>query len=132
MKFKVEFTRYPFPCLGDRIRVDGLEIDSLRDILANKLVAMTERSDAKDLVDLYVGLERNPSLSLDPLVDDAEQKFGVKGLRHILAGRFLGPPPELGSLDLRVPVEPTALREFFSGVARGWVRRSLDDDVNGG
>jgi hypothetical protein len=131
-KLKVEFTGYPFPSLGERLRVDGLEVDSLRDILANKLAAMTERSDAKDFVDVYVGLERHPILRLDALVDDAERKFGVKGLRHILAGRFLGHPPDPGSLNLRVSVDPGALHEFFSGAARAWVRQSLTEDANGG
>ena len=43
-----------------------------------------------------------------------------------------GPLPEMGSLELRAPLDVTAVREFFLEVARGWVRESLVDDVNGG
>jgi hypothetical protein len=41
----VEFTRYPFPRFDSRSVVDGIQID--------KLIAMADRHDPKDYVDVY-------------------------------------------------------------------------------
>lgn len=49
---KVEFTTYPFPRFEKGQIVDGIQVDSLKDILTNKLMAVTDRRDAKDYVDL--------------------------------------------------------------------------------
>lgn len=40
---KVEFTTYPFSRFEKGPVVDGTQVDSLKDILANKLMAMTDR-----------------------------------------------------------------------------------------
>jgi len=128
---KVEFTRYPFPRLETGLLVEGLRIDSLCDILANKLVALTDRSEPKDLVDLYVALRERPDLDLDRLIDDAEGKFGVQGVRHILRGRFLAELPPLGVLEMRKAFEPAAMQEFFSAAGRRWVRRAVEGEPGG-
>jgi hypothetical protein len=125
---KVEFTRYPFPPCEGGSEIDGVRVDSLRDILANKLLALTERSEPKDLVDLYCGLRAEGAPAIDGLVDDAERKFGVKGVRHMLRARFLGPAPPTGGLELRTPVDPADIGRFFAATARRWVRESLDEE----
>lgn len=81
-ELKVEFTKYPFKQLEDPKTIDGLKIDSLRDIGANKMMALLERFDPKDFVDLYYLLQTR---ELKNLREDAETKFGVK-----IGGVFLG------------------------------------------
>jgi hypothetical protein len=124
---KVEFTRYPFARREAGLEVDGIRVDSLRDILANKLLALTERSEAKDYVDLYVGLRAPGAPAVDPLVADAEQKFGVRGVREMLRSRFLGPIPSSAGLELRTRASDAEIAGFFAATARRWVRESLDE-----
>jgi hypothetical protein len=124
---KVEFTRYPFPRREGGSEIGGVRIDSLRDILANKLLMLTERSEPKDFVDLYCGVHAPGAPAIDALVDDAEKKFGVRGVRHMLRGRFLGAVPPIGGLEMRTSVDPAEVGRFFSETARRWVRESLDE-----
>jgi predicted nucleotidyltransferase component of viral defense system len=124
---KVEFTRYPFARCAAGLEVDGVRVDSLRDILANKLLVLTERSEPKDLVDLYVGLHAPGASALDALVLDAERKFGVRGVREMLRARFLEPVPPLAGLDLRIEVDQADVSRLLASTARRWVRESLDE-----
>ena len=72
---KVESTYYPFKQL-EAVRIfDGARTDSLRDCAANKLMALLDRFDPKDFVDLYA-LTRGRRLQ--DIRVDAQSKFGVK------------------------------------------------------
>ena len=124
---KVEFTTYPFPRFERGPVVDGVQIDSLKDILANKLAALTDRRDPKDYIDLYCALKRYPGLDLGQLARDAGVKFGVKGVEHILRGRFLEPLPPLGGLRMRQEVDQEELGRFFSRQAKEWIARSMKE-----
>lgn len=125
---KVEFTRYPFSRREAGLDVAGVRVDSLRDILANKLLALTERSEPKDFVDLYCGTGAPGTPAIDALAEDAERKFGVRGVRHMLRARFLAPIPPLAGLALRAPVDPAAVGRYFRETAQRWVRESLGGD----
>ena len=73
-ELKVEFTRYPFPQFEKPAIVADVRVDSLRDIAANKLMAMLDRFDPKDFADLFFILQQ---FSLETLRRDAEAKFGI-------------------------------------------------------
>ena len=124
---KVEFTKYPFSRLETGPVIEGIQIDSLRDILVNKLMAMTDRRDAKDYVDLYCALRKYPELDLQMLVEQTELKFGVKGVHHILRGRHLEPLPALGVLKMRAGLDQEELARFFADQAREWIVRSTEE-----
>lgn len=73
----------------------------------------------------YFLLKRDPAPEIDRAIRDAESKFGIAGIRHILSGRFLEGPPPLGVLMMREPFDPGALTEFFRAQARRWIARSV-------
>jgi predicted nucleotidyltransferase component of viral defense system len=123
---KVEFTRYPFTQVEAGTLVEGVRIDSLQDILVNKLMAITDRIEPKDYVDLYCAFKSRPQLDLDKLIDQTTVKFGVKGVRHILSGRFLQPPPR-GTPTMVVPLDHQDMAHFFSQHAKAWIARSKSD-----
>lgn len=75
-ELKVEFTLYPFPNLENRVNHDGLQVDSLRDIAANKLMALIDRFEPKDFADLYFLLWGE--FKLEELVQAVNKKFGFK------------------------------------------------------
>ncbi|MBI4215554.1 MAG: nucleotidyl transferase AbiEii/AbiGii toxin family protein [Parcubacteria group bacterium] len=74
-ELKVEFTEYPYDQLDPVTMTGGVNLDSIRDIAANKIMAIFDRFEPKDYVDLAVLLE---NFSLKNMIDDAHQKFGVR------------------------------------------------------
>jgi nucleotidyltransferase AbiEii toxin of type IV toxin-antitoxin system len=124
---KLEFTRYPFFQVEKGPVIEGIHIDSLEDILINKLMAMTDREEPKDFVDLYCAFQDHPTLNLDKLVDATIAKFGVHGVRHILSGRFLRPLPQTGVLSMRRPLDKDEMVRFFSQHAKAWIELSKID-----
>lgn len=52
-ELKIEFTLYPFHALKKRVKKQGVLIDSLQDIVAGKIMAMNDRLEPKDFVDVY-------------------------------------------------------------------------------
>ncbi|MEW6214634.1 MAG: nucleotidyl transferase AbiEii/AbiGii toxin family protein [Nitrospirota bacterium] len=127
--FRVEFTKYPFKRIDQFTIVEGINIDSMRDILANKLFALADRRDIKDFVDIYFILKENPAFSIDNAINKAEQKFGIKGLIYILEGRFLECPKEVELLAMRKSCDGEGMAAFFKEIARGLIRESLENDT---
>ena len=124
---KVEFTRYPFSRIEPGPIIASVQIDSLQDILVNKLMAMTDRVDAKDYIDLYCAFRSHPELELQKLLEQTTTKFGVKGVHHILAGRFLQPLPPLGVLSMRRQLDREDMARFYSQHAKTWIDRSKEE-----
>lgn len=55
---KIDFAHYPYPRLKKGTIYNGLAVDSLLDIAANKLVTISQRTAVKDFVDLYFLLKK--------------------------------------------------------------------------
>lgn len=85
-ELKLEFTLYPFTQLEKSKTIDGIKIDSLRDIAANKLMAMLDRFDPKDFADLFFLLKK---FKLQEVRHDAEKKFGAKIDNIFLGGELM-------------------------------------------
>jgi predicted nucleotidyltransferase component of viral defense system len=93
---KIEFTKFPFERVCGRNQVDeGLWVDSPNEILVNKLLAIADRCEPKDDVDIYFLLRAEGAPSLLEALILAERKFGIVGLRHSLQSRFLAVPAQL-------------------------------------
>lgn len=123
---KVEFTKYPFKTIKPFKRVEGIQVDSILDILANKFMALTDRKDVKDYVDIYFILRDCPKPSIDEMVEATEQKFGIKGLRYILQGRFLECPEKgVELLNMKKECQDQEMAVFFKGLARKLIKKSI-------
>ena len=72
-QLRAEFTKYPFKTINSFKTVEGIQVDSKGDILVNKLMALTDRKDIKDYVDIYFILKDCPELSIDEMIEKAEQ-----------------------------------------------------------
>jgi predicted nucleotidyltransferase component of viral defense system len=93
---KVEFTKFPFQHAYAKVQVaQTLWVDSPNEILLNKLLAMTDRREPKDDVDLYFLLRSDGAPSLVQATKLAEKKFGISGLRYSLQSRLLSVPKAL-------------------------------------
>ena len=113
-ELKVEWTRYPFPRLEKLLSKDGILVDDLRDITANKLMAMLDRFDPKDFVDLYFLLQNR---SLEKVREDAEKKFSVK-IELLFLGSELSKVSRIKALPkIYLPVTISQLKVFFESLA---------------
>ena len=124
---KVAFALYPFSRVEAGPNVDGIQIDSLQDIVINKLMAMTDRIDPKDYIDLYCAFKTFPELDLEKLLDQTAVKFDVKGVRHILSGRFLQPLAPWGVLGIRCQLDREEMARFYSQRAKAWIARLTEE-----
>lgn len=73
-ELKVDFNYYPFLRINPGKKWQGLAIDSLEDIAANKVHTIAMKARERDFIDLYFIL-RLPDFSLARLVDLARAKF---------------------------------------------------------
>jgi len=126
---KVEFTTYPFRRCEEGPMVEGIAIDSLKDIIVNKIMAVTDRRDPKDFVDLYFALKSQSDLDVDDLVQTTESKFGVKGVKYILRGRFMEAIPPVGTLLMKQDLDLEDLARFFKQQAMAWVRSDIGKEI---
>lgn len=85
-KLKVDFNVYPFKLLEKGPTVEGVLIDSLRDIGANKMMTINQRTEVKDFVDLYYLLKK---FTIWDLTYAVEVKFGAKQDLVMLASDML-------------------------------------------
>ena len=114
-ELKVEFTRYHFELLEKPQIKNGLRVDSLRDIAANKLMAMLDRFDPKDFVDLFFILQQ---IDYEKVQLDAEKKFGIK-IGGIFLGGEMGKVRRIEALPKMLkPLKIEELKAFFTEQAR--------------
>ena len=127
---RVEFVRYPFPAVAPReVTVEGLRLDGVADVFANKVLALIERREGKDLVDMWkLAVERGAG-ALQQAIADAERKFGVQGLRYALQGALLA-AVRSAAPRMKDPGEIDAVRAWAQAEARSLAARSLDDDAD--
>ena len=74
-EIKVEFTYIESKRINPTKIVDGLQIDDLLDIGANKIMAMLDRNEPKDFIDLYFILQQT---NLDELLKAVKKKYQVE------------------------------------------------------
>lgn len=114
---KMEFTHYPYTALQEPSLHDGVRVESLRDIAADKLMAFLDRFEPKDYYDLYFLLQHHTTLSI--LRKDVEEKFS-----------FMVDPVQLGAACAQarnLPILPHLVQPlgrevvpaFFEKLARG-------------
>lgn len=114
-ELKVEFAHFPFPQLTKPKRVRGLRVDSLRDIAANKLMALIDRFDPKDFVDLYFLIKKE---KLDAILKDTQKKFGVT-IDPIFLGGELAKARRIEALPkMYKPLTTKTLKAFFATRAK--------------
>lgn len=115
-ELKLEFTLYPFAQLEKPKTISGIKIDSLRDIAANKLMAMLDRFDPKDFADLFFLLKK---FKLQEVRRDAEKKFGAK-IDNIFLGGELMKSQRINALPkMQKSLTIKQLKNFFAKQAAG-------------
>jgi len=121
---KVEFTFYPLKNIEDPHTIEGMRVDSFLDIAVNKICAIADRIDVKDFVDLYYALKKG-NLSLSRLMDLAEKKCEIRGIRHILKRRLLQIPEGINQLPLKASIKAKEMEDLFSRLIKRIVEKEV-------
>ncbi len=82
---KIEFVWYDFKPLKPHLIWKGIQIDSIEDIAANKVMALLDRHEPKDIFDLYYILQEQTWEPLVP-IHLMKEKFGLTISEHTFLG----------------------------------------------
>ncbi len=111
---QVDLVRDFGPQFGERQVIEGIVVDSLENIAANKLTAILGRAEPKDFIDLYFILHQG--WSLDTLIKMAQEKD--TGLTPFyLAGALLQVRTFTLFPETTPPVQKERLVRFFLDLA---------------
>lgn len=122
LKLKVDFNHYPFALLEKPNIVNGLQVDSLRDIATNKLLTVNQRTEVKDFVDLYFLLKK---YTIWDLFNGVEIKFGVKLERFMVASDMMKVENFTNLPRIIKPLSLDELKSFFRSEAEKLGRLSV-------
>lgn len=118
IRFKVDFGFYPFERLEKGKNFQDLEIDSLKDIAANKLLTINQRNDVKDFVDLYFVLKEE-GLTIWDLIYASKKKFKRLDFDILLLAQDFLKVEDFKVLPKMIkPLTLPQLKEFFRQQAK--------------
>jgi predicted nucleotidyltransferase component of viral defense system len=116
----VDFVEFPFePIEPTRLVPElSLRVESLLDIAVNKVHALTDRTEAKDFIDLYVLLHHHPTWRWEALLKWVRLKFDL----HIDPLAFAHQLAQVDTLNawprLTRQLSLSTLRRFFLEAAK--------------
>lgn len=111
---QVDLVRDVGPQYGQRQVIDGIVVDAMENIAANKVVAILGRTEAKDFVDLYFILQAGYDFA--DLFEKAQRKdLGL--MKFYFAGALLQVNKLTRLPEMRKPLDLPALQTFFTTLA---------------
>ncbi len=112
---KVDFALYPYQRLERGTNLQGVSVDSLLDIGANKIMTVMQRTDIKDYVDLYFLLKQH---TFWDLLNHSQKKFRLEIDLILLASNFL----RINQFDylprMLIPLKLEDLQIFYKELAK--------------
>lgn len=127
---KIEFVFFPFAFIKkpNKIKELGVKGDSLEDILTNKIHAVFERSEPKDVFDIYCIFQKRKFKFLTVL-NWIKKKFGVEIDPVFLTAKILEGTEKL---DLIKPLilkkeffQPQKIKKFFEKKVFGYLKKKM-------
>jgi len=112
---KVDFGFYPHKRINKGKKLEGVDVDSLADIGANKITTILQRNAVKDFVDLYFLLQK---YTIWDLLHFAQRKFGMEIDLVWLASGFLKAKQFENLPKMLVPLDLSKLKEFYKDLAK--------------
>ena len=113
-ELKVDFAHYPYLNVEELVDVEGLKVNSKKDIAVNKCVTISQRFDVKDFVDLFYLLKEYSIYELHELTN---KKFNRDYDLMLLASDLLKMEQFEYLPRMILPLSLTELREYFVGLA---------------
>jgi len=127
-KLKVDFNYYPFPRIEKVLKFGKLQIDSIRDIAANKVHTIFVSPRDRDYIDLYF-IMKSGNFNLSQLIRDAKIKFDWHIDKLTLVSQLLR-VKEIKILEtpkILVPFDKKEMDDFFIKEAKKLTSSILKD-----
>ena len=127
---KLEFIFYPFSNIKKpkRLKEFNLKVDSIEDILTNKMHSIFERSEPKDVFDFYCILKKE-KIKFDLVFNWVEKKFKVEIDPVLFAGKVLEGADNLKKIKPLVITkelyQPDKIKEYFEEKAQKYLRKKI-------
>jgi len=127
---KLEFIFYPFPNIRktERLKEFGIKIDSLEDILTNKMHAVFERSEPKDVFDFY-SIIKEKKIKFLTIFNWVNKKFGVEIDPVLFSSKVLEGADRLKEIKPMVIkkglYKPENIRSFFEKEAQNYLKKKI-------
>jgi len=128
---KLELVYFPFASVEKKplLKEFSLKVDSLTNIMVNKILSSYQRNEPKDVYDLYCYLKSKPKYNLPKLTALVEKKFGVEiELATLLAkmNELAGNMDSLQPLLLRKEKNlSTKVKTFFQNIFSELVKKYI-------
>jgi predicted nucleotidyltransferase component of viral defense system len=127
---RIEFVFYPFPSIKKPtiLKDFSLKIDSIEDILTNKIHAIFERTEPKDVFDVYCILQTK-KIKLPLVLKWVKKKFGTEIDQVLLTSKILEGVEklkEIRPLILKKEYYQTnKIKEYFKATAFDYLKRKI-------
>ena len=109
---KVEYRRFDWPLISPPVAAGRLYVESLEDLIVDKIAALTERHYPLDRVDILLALEHHGAIGLRAAIARCEDKFGLSGqLTSTVFDRLKEAVGQASTQSLRISVDLKALHE---------------------
>lgn len=128
---KTELVYFPFPATDKKeiLPEFSVKIDSLSDIMTNKILSTYQRNEPKDVFDLYRYLSGEPKHDLSQLIGLAEKKFGAAIEPTLLIAKINALSEKLDLIKPLIlgPSENLAknVKSFFQEIFNSIVKKQL-------
>lgn len=127
---RIEFVFYPFPDIRKPVFFEqfNIRIGSWEDILTNKIHAVFERTEPKDVFDVYCILQKK-RVKFIPVLKWAKKKFGSDIDPVLLASRILEGADKLAEIRPLILkkeyFEPNRIKEYFKKEAYHYLKKKI-------
>ncbi len=127
---KLEFVFYPFSSIKKAKKLEefNVRIDSIEDILTNKMHAIFERSEPKDVFDFYCILEKE-KIKLKIVFSWVKKKFGVEIDPVLFIAKVLEGADKLNEIKpliaLKKLYKPDKIKEYFEQEAQRYLKTKI-------
>jgi predicted nucleotidyltransferase component of viral defense system len=127
---KIEFVFYPFPSVKKPaiIKEFNLKIDSLEDILTNKVHSVFERAEPKDVFDIYCILQKK-KIKFSQMFKWAKKKFGAKIDPVLWSAKVLESAEKLNNIKplilKRNSFKAQKIKDYFEKEAHNYLRKKI-------
>jgi len=115
---KVDFNYYPFPRIQKGTKIGSLEVDSIKDIAANKLQVILTKPRSRDFIDLYF-IFKSQNYSLQDLILDSKAKFDWHIDPLILSSQFMRAKDLTDFPKMIVPFSREEMQSFYLKLTKG-------------
>lgn len=127
---RIEFVFYPFPNIKKPINLKdfNIKIDSLEDILTNKIHAIFERIEPKDIFDVYCILQKK-KIKFSLILKWVKKKFGAEIDLVLLVSRTLEGAEKLTGIKPLIlkkeHYKTNKIKEYFKKETFNYLKRKI-------